>query len=224
MKRNKKNQNNKKRLESYPSGQPIYLLILGCQRSGTSLLASLLGNHKDINMLLESITRDILKLYGKKIAANKLLYPRQIRTTLRGGRWGYFINRLVNLHIIGNNIQIHRVFPNSRMSLADYKKLNAKIIIIIRKKEPTISSMIKRTGYTKKQAVKEYDQAINYFNKLIDSDYPVHMVKFENLIRESEVELKKICGYLNIQYSKDILEGTRYNFVYPSDSIIKEKS
>ena len=38
------------------------LLVLGCQRSGTTLLAAMLGGHSEINMIFESTTDDVLKL------------------------------------------------------------------------------------------------------------------------------------------------------------------
>ena len=40
-------------------------VVIGLQRTGTTLLASMLGRHPDINMLFESVTNDSLKLIGK---------------------------------------------------------------------------------------------------------------------------------------------------------------
>ena len=54
-------------------------VVIGLQRTGTTLLASMLGRHPDINMLFESVTRDSLQLIGKKWNGNKLLAYRQIR-------------------------------------------------------------------------------------------------------------------------------------------------
>ena len=48
------------------------LLLLGCQRSGTTLLAAMLGRHSEISMLFESVTDDTMKLIGKKYCGNKL--------------------------------------------------------------------------------------------------------------------------------------------------------
>ena len=45
---------------------PNLVLLLGCQRSGTTLLASMLGGHSEINMLFESTSDDVMRLIGKK--------------------------------------------------------------------------------------------------------------------------------------------------------------
>ena len=41
------------------------MVVIGLQRTGTTLLASMLGRHPEINMLFESVTKDSLKLIGK---------------------------------------------------------------------------------------------------------------------------------------------------------------
>ena len=45
-------------------------VIVGLQRTGTTLLASMLGRHPEINMLFESVTKDSLKLIGKQWNGN----------------------------------------------------------------------------------------------------------------------------------------------------------
>ena len=64
------------------------LLLLGCQRSGTTLLAAMLGGHSEINMLFESTSDDVLKLIGKKYSGNKALVRRQIRFSQRSSKFG----------------------------------------------------------------------------------------------------------------------------------------
>ena len=78
------------------------ILILGCQRSGTTLLASVLGRHSEVNMLFESTTDDTLKLIGKKYQGNKLCVWRQIRRNQKASKWGHFVNRLVNFHFLSS--------------------------------------------------------------------------------------------------------------------------
>jgi len=200
-----------------------YLLIIGCQRSGTSLLASLLGNHPDINMLYESISKDIIKLFGKKWAGNKLLYPRQIRLNLRGNKFGYLVNRILNNHFWGINNQIRRPFPSSRMSIRDYMALNVKILLITRAKEPTVSSMIKRMGYSSRHAVREWEKTQGFFKQFKAIYKSTFSIRFEDLLENSESELNKICKFLDIPFHPDMLNGTKYNYAYPSDRIMKEK-
>ena len=41
----------------------------------------------------------------------------------------------------------------------------------------------------------------------------------------TEQILKDICDYLDIEFLKDrMLEGPKYNFVYPQDSVVKKES
>ena len=71
-------------------------VVIGLQRTGTTLLASMLGRHPEINMLFESVTKDSLKLIGKEWNGNKLLAYRQIRLHTRSSRWGHLITRIAN--------------------------------------------------------------------------------------------------------------------------------
>ena len=70
-----------------------YLLILGCQRSGTSLISSILGAHPSINMRMESFDDNILKAAGKPINGNKLLLHRQIQLNRRANVFGHLANQ-----------------------------------------------------------------------------------------------------------------------------------
>ena len=71
-------------------------VIVGLQRTGTTLLSSMLGRHPEINMLFESVTKDSLKLIGKQWNGNKLLAYRQIRQYKRASYLGHLINRIAN--------------------------------------------------------------------------------------------------------------------------------
>ena len=45
-----------------------YILVLGAQDSGTSLLTAILGGHPEIAMLNEDLKGNITKVVGKKYA------------------------------------------------------------------------------------------------------------------------------------------------------------
>ena len=48
---------------------------------------------------------------------------------------------------------------------------------------------------------------------------------FLDLVNNTEQILKDICDYLDIEFLKDrMLEGPKYNFVYPQDTIKKRES
>jgi len=198
-------------------------VVVGLQRTGTTLLASMLGRHPEINMLFESVTRDSLKLIGKQWNGNKLLAYRQIRKKKRSSKWGHLINRIVNLDFKKENRHhLARPFPTSVMSIEDYKKEGAVFITIERDKESSVSSMIKRSGQTKNQAEREWDRGMKIINQLKNEG--AYSLTFVDLVNNSEKYLKEICNFLVIEYLEKMLEGPKYNFVYPNEEIIKKKS
>ena len=198
-------------------------VVVGLQRTGTTLLASMLGRHPEINMLFESVTRDSLKLIGKQWNGNKLLAYRQIRKKKRSSKWGHLINRIVNLDFKKENRHhLARPFPTSVMSIEDYKKEGAVFITIERDKESSVSSMIKRSGQTKNQAEREWDRGMKIINQLKNEG--AYSLTFVDLVNNSEKYLKEICNFLVIEYLEKMLEGPKYNFVYPQDSVVKRES
>ena len=198
-------------------------VVIGLQRTGTTLLASMLGRHPEINMLFESVTKDSLKLIGKQWNGNKLLAYRQIRKNKRSSKWGHLINRIVNLDFKQENRHhLVRPFPTSVMSIEDYKKEGAVFITIERDKESSVSSMMKRAGQTKKQAEREWEHGMKIINQLKNEG--AYSLTFVDLVNNSEKYLKEICNFLAIEYLEKMLEGPKYNFVYPNEEIIKKKS
>jgi len=198
-------------------------IVIGLQRTGTTLLASMLGRHPEINMLFESVTKDSLKLIGKQWNGNKLLAYRQIRKNKRSSKLGHLINRIVNLDFKQENRHhLVRPFPTSVMSIEDYKKEGAVFITIERDKESSVSSMMKRAGQTKNQAEREWESGMKIINQLKNEG--AYGLTFVDLVNNSEKYLKEICNFLAIEYLEKMLEGPKYNFVYPQDSVVKRES
>lgn len=198
-------------------------VVIGLQRTGTTLLASMLGRHPEINMLFESVTKDSLKLIGKQWNGNKLLAYRQIRKNKRSSKLGHLINRIVNLDFKQENRHhLVRPFPTSVMSIEDYKKEGAVFITIERDKESSVSSMMKRAGQTKNQAEREWESGMKIINQLKNEG--AYGLTFVDLVNNSEKYLKEICNFLAIEYLEKMLEGPKYNFVYPQDSVEKRES
>ncbi len=187
------------------------VLILGLQRTGTTLLASMLGGHSEVNMLFESVGSDTTSLIGKKISANKLLVYRQIRLTQRASRLGHLINRIVNLD-----------FKIKNISIKDYEKLGCKFIIIERDEKSSIDSMMSRAKQSFAEAKNEYDKGTLILTKVKALDS--HTISFLDLVNNTEITLKNICEFLEIDFEKRMLEGPKYNFVYPNEKVIRKTS
>ena len=200
-------------------------VIVGLQRTGTTLLASMLGRHPEINMLFESVTMDSLQLLGKDWRGNKLLAYRQIRMHQRSSKFGHLINRIVNLDFMRKNKHhLLRPFPTSKMSIEDYQKEGAVFITIEREKDAAVRSMMKRAGQSLVQASKEFDKGMMIINKLKQQDNTCS-VTFLDLVNNPEKVIKKISDFLKIEYlDKMIKEGPRYNIVYPKENIDKKDS
>lgn len=197
------------------------ILLLGCQRSGTTLLASMLGGHSEINMLFESTGDDVLKLIGKKYSGNKLLTWRQIRKSQRASKFGHLVNRLANFDFkFKNKHHSKRVYPISKLSIEDYLERGATIISIFRNKEDVVNSITKRTSVSREIASKEYDLAYEILNSLKEQSINV---QFSDLVKQPEKTLETVCNALGLEFEERMLEGPKYNFVYPNKSVIKNK-
>jgi hypothetical protein len=187
------------------------LLITGCARSGTSLLASLLGAHSQINMLSESYGKDINRLAGKKYAGNKLCMWSQLRWT-RASRWGHLMNRVANF---GSGVLNNRVAPVSALSLRDYIDMKAKIIIIVRERDKSIKSAVVRAGLSERKATIQYDKAGVMCAELIHQYDNCLSVRLEDLLEDPAYELDRICQFLEIDYEPGMTRGVKYNLYYP---------
>jgi len=197
------------------------LLILGCQRSGTTLLAAMLGRHSEINMIFEGTSKDWTKGIGKKYSGNKLLTWRQIRYDKKASKFGYLINRIVNFNLTNSaKPHKHRPFPTSKASIKEYIDQGATIITLTREKEDVVKSITTRTKASHSTAGKEYDKAMGEIDKV--KNIAVN-IKFSELIADPKKELIKICDALNLDFEPEMLNGTKYNFVYPNDKILKDK-
>lgn len=201
------------------------LLVVGCQRSGTTLLASMLGGHSEINMLIESTNKEVFKLAGKKYSGNKLILYRQIRINQRASKFGHLINRFVNLDfgITSKKIHPHKLYPTSDLSIQDYIDKKAKIITIIRDESEVINSITSRTSLSEKQAKYEYKKSLEIVN-LLKSDITTLHISFSDLIHKTKETLISICNYLELEFEERMLKGVEYNFIYPNKNILKEKS
>lgn len=183
-----------------------YLLVVGCQRSGTTILSACLGRHPDINMMIESTGNDIMKGIGKEYNGNKLCLHSQIRFSQRASRFGYLVNRVVNLN---KSYHKRRPFPTSKLSIQDYCiNLDAKIIHIVRNKQDVIRSMMRRAGFSEKMASKHYDKAIQ---NIVSHGLVVY---YEDFVKDNESVLREVCEYLGLPFDERMLEGQKFNYKY----------
>lgn len=193
----------------------LHLLILGSPRSGTTLIASLIGSHSDVAMLIEDINFSITKLTGKKVVANKLCIPNQIQLYRRAG----FFSRLTRKIGLRDFIKI---YPNSRFTITDYLSLeNSRIIAIIRNGYDVVFSIQKRGKKKFKLSAYRWCRAIEIIHYLYNTyNDRVFLLSFENLVNNPENQIKAIAGFLGLPFEKSMLNGYKFNPIYPGETKI----
>lgn len=194
-----------------------HLLILGSPRSGTTLLASLIGSHSEVAMLIEDVNFAVTRLTGKKVAANKLCIPNQIQLNRRAG----FFSQLIRKTGFQNLI---RIYPNSRFTINDYLALeNSKIIAIIRNGYDVVFSIQKRGEKKFGLSAYRWCKAIKTIHYLYNTcKNKTFILSFENLVKNPEKQLKAITGFLGLSFEKSMLNGYKYNPIYPGEKKIDE--
>jgi hypothetical protein len=185
--------------------KPNFVLIVGSQHSGTSWLCGLLGAHSKINMLDEAFTRDALKGYGKTWVGNKLCLYNQIRYEQRGGLWA----------LLWNKLYYTRVIPRSVLSIRDYMRLGAKIIILKRDTYSLVESMVSRSGFSERKAMREIRKGDEIVERIMRSYEDWMIVQYEHLKQHPMSNLIILCQFLGLEFEEGMIEqGTECNFRY----------
>jgi len=203
------------------SFRPIF--IVGVGRSGTSMLQSMLNAHKDITFPPE--THFIRTYLSKKLDLNdvkeKLLQDKDlIKLNIplepifeKSSNLNDFYTQLLisymqkqNKNIVGDkdpkNIEflklIYSIFPN------------AIIIHIYRDPRAVIASRLKAKWSKNKpfwQHLLAYKSQLAYGRKVGKRLFDKYIeIKYENLIRNPESELKNLCSSIGIEYDKNMVE------------------
>jgi len=198
------------------------ILVVGCRKGGTTLLASLLGSHSQINMASEIYSKEALKLYGKPYAAIKYPYP-HIKYDKRYGRLHtllYFkTNKLFD--IIAKVTGIYFEMPiGSSYSIKDFEDMGAIIIEIRRSRVGNVSSLMRGNTYlSEKRANACYSNSVKEMAK-IKNKYTVSMAFLTEHPKEA---LEAICNYIGIFFEPCMLDGAGYNDNYKIDEIIPKQ-
>ncbi len=185
-----------------------YLLVIGIQRSGTSLLASYLGAHPDVNMLYENMEGNIVQLYGKPWCGNKVI-TNQIHLTMRATRPIRFINKILSPLRTSTGLRRFRSLPRSFISVRDYVEMGSHIIKIYRDENEIIHSMVNRGGYSIAKAKREYSKGMTMLNSISGTS-----INYKMLVQKPQDTLQKLCNEINLTYSETMLRGRDFNYVY----------
>jgi len=202
--------------------KPKKLLITGCHRSGTTLLASMIGSHSDIVVLNEEYFDGLEKVIGKKWAGVKAPVPNVLyesknslfMTVLK--RKLAWVNRKCKFIL-----KVYRIRGWYHYSISDFvKNRNAKIIFISRKFESNVNSIVKRLGTSPFLARKHVRYANKVKTKLkeLDGD-KVLFVELGVLTSKPEKTLMEVCDFLDVDFDEKMLDGYNHTPSYENDRI-----
>jgi hypothetical protein len=188
---------------------PQRLLIIGAPRSGTSLLAAMLGRHPECGIMHECLSCMEKKIVGKDVVGNKLCVPKQISYEIP------FKYRLYDL--LRKAPVLRRILPDRSRSIRKYlTEHEAKIVAIIRDGDAVVNSMLKRSKTRIHTAVDQWSQAVELIDR-IKEEFPdsIIVVRFEDLVTDPESSVKRIVRHLSIAYDPVMLSGYAHNRKYP---------
>lgn len=172
-----------------------HLLILGAPRSGTTLLAAMIGCHDDIGLLVESKRMAFTEIAGKGVVGNKLCVPNQIEFE---ANWEQRVSRF------------------SKAPLEKYMALpNFKLVLIVRHVEAVTSSIKKRAGKPDETARMYWRRGVEIMHTLqqrLPQDTVV--IAFEDMLADPERHMRRVTDLLALPYQEKMLEGYKHNPYY----------
>lgn len=210
-------------LTSKAQAKRKHILVVGLPRSGTSLLASLIGAHPEISMCNEDFRKSWVNLIGKPVVGNKLCVPRQIGWKKKRNVWIKLLNR----------VGIFKLWPKSHYSLQDYLGIPNLFVVGIRRNLQNVEKSIQNRdsitwkgmgdGISEKPITKKTTQfTIERGSEILDKLENLensYFIKFEDLISETEESLRGAFEFLEIEFDESIIEkGPNWNWVYPDVS------
>lgn len=194
-----------------------HVLLIGAPRTGTTLLATMVGRHTEVGIVNEDVTgRGIDAVLGKQLTGNKLCVPNQIRLNRRSFAGERFLKRLGFV----------AEAPKSRYSIRDYLELpNLKVLAIIRDGTDSVSSMMARGKDRLKKAARRWGEAIETIYELKQhySDR-VLVVSFDELLLYPDKVMGRVCEFLGLIFQERMLDGYKYNPYYPETELKTEKA
>ena len=195
---------------SHGPGQQT-VLVLGCPRSGTTLLAAMLSTHTQIALTSEVDLRFANRILSKRFVGTKLTVPVQIELTRKATRVEYVLGRLPGL------FRLRRLFrrPVRTVSIQDYLEDRPIVIGIVRDPEATIASNERRGGTSRSEAERRWVVSLNALSWLRRNYSRSYVVRYEDLLSAPETTLRGLLTWMGLQFEPAILDGYAHTPQYP---------
>lgn len=187
----------------------LELLVLGSGRGGTSLLATLLDAHPQLEVHMEAEVPEFL------VNPDRSKYPHasdQLKAFIKANE---VLARSSKLKF-GNKITTEQLGfiedfgerPEVRKLVYQHLFENRKIVFIVRDGRSCISSKIERTKVDYAKALGYWKHSVAYLKFLQEQKADLFLVHFEKLLTNPRESLQSICSFLGVTYSESMLSGT----------------
>lgn len=191
------------------------VIVIGVPRSGTTLLASMLGGHPDISMMDECKTWDWdnkqvgTKYVGNKIACDGItIHLDRKRVPI----WGAIVNRLMNLR---RKQQIRRWSPLYNYSIRELASKKPKVIIVVRWRQNVVESIMERSNTSRRLAERKHDKGIKLIGDFVNCGVDAYVCSYQDVVGRTDMVLKDVCKFLDIPpYLSWMRDGSQHNLRY----------
>lgn len=183
-----------------------HVLIVGAPRSGTTLLAAMLGAHPDIALLMEDFYGQSIRILSKPVVGVKLTMPNQI---------GLYARNTPLIRVLRGGLGIPIRAPRSTLSIADYVELHqATVIGMMRDPTGTTRSMVRRSKTPLYQAERDWAKSVEILDALTGMSVDLALVTFEQLLTQPALTLRRLLAKLMLDYDARVLDGYMYTPQY----------
>jgi hypothetical protein len=209
------------------------VFLVGCPRSGTTLLQALLGAHNDIASFPEShvflkghrlrarlapglVARKHLDRFAREVQAGPLYKRRRLSLRRRTYRLD-LINLLDELTRERQKRLWIEKTPNHVLAIPEIRELapSSKFIHLIRDGRAVVASLYEATrtqhaslwggSYAIERCISEWNHAIAASSKAMDTGDDGIVVDYETLTAEPASEVQRLCKFLAVTYEPQML-------------------
>lgn len=189
-----------------------FISFLGTVRTGHSLVSSILDTHENIVI---SIEKKPLRNYMKENKSREILFKDIINSIGKDRNIGGYsyniknVNSKINLEFIGDSItgtKAMRLLNNNLEEFINYIGIPIFWFWIIRNPYDNIQSMHNMNKLGIEENIKLFKETIDYSENIFQKVDKCFILYIEDLIRDPELYLKNMFGFLGIVPSKGLID------------------
>lgn len=202
-------------------GQRPAIVVLGAPRSGTTLLANVVGAHPRIAMMFEELHGGAFRVIGGKIPGVKLCTPNQVDLDRRFGA----LNRVIGLSgWLRKNVGYR--MPASRVSLRDMMAVaDLRLVCLIRDPARALDAIRRRERLSEAVCHDILARTYRLFDALhAEPGLHCQVVSLDRLLHDPEPQIRLLCDWLGVEFDDAMLEAPRHNHLYPEHGFLSDRA